>query len=95
MMLRLPHFLNIQLTNGTEVVSLKHWPPFMPQEDSWLLLEAEPTPAGRIRSIEKSNNLIRNRTPSFKWHNSGHAFIAKKADNSKGHIIIYCRDNKH
>jgi hypothetical protein len=37
-----------------------------PQEDSWhsVLLEAEstPGPAGRIRSIEKSNDLIRNQT---------------------------------
>jgi hypothetical protein len=25
---RLPHFLDNQLTDGGEVVSLKHWPPF-------------------------------------------------------------------
>jgi hypothetical protein len=34
------------LTDGGEVVSFTHWPPFTPQEDSWysFLLEAESTP---------------------------------------------------
>jgi hypothetical protein len=46
-MSRLPHFLDIQLTDGGEVVSLMHQPPFTPQEDSWysFLLEAELTQA--------------------------------------------------
>jgi hypothetical protein len=29
-MSRLPHFLDNQLTDGGEVVSLMHWPPFTP-----------------------------------------------------------------
>jgi hypothetical protein len=39
---RLPHFLDNQLTDGGEVVSLTHQLPF-PQEDSWysFLLQAE------------------------------------------------------
>jgi hypothetical protein len=47
------------------------WPLFIPQEVSCysFLLEAESTPghsaAGKIRSIEKSNNLIGNRTCDF------------------------------
>jgi hypothetical protein len=61
-------FLDNRLTDGGEVVSLTRRPPFTPQEDSWysFLLEAESTQghsaAGRIRSIDKSNDLIENRT---------------------------------
>jgi hypothetical protein len=45
-MLKLPHFLDSQLTKGGEVVSLTCWPPFTPKEVSWysLLLEAESNP---------------------------------------------------
>jgi hypothetical protein len=56
----LPHFLEIRLTDGGEVVSLTRRAPFTPEKDSWysFLLEAESTPepfsaAGRIRSIVK------------------------------------------
>jgi hypothetical protein len=40
---RIPHFLEYQLTDGCEVVSLMRWLPFTPQEDFWyaFLLEAE------------------------------------------------------
>jgi hypothetical protein len=43
---RLPHFLDNRPTDGGEVVSLTHRPPFTPQKNSWysLLLEAELTP---------------------------------------------------
>jgi hypothetical protein len=43
---RLPHFLDNWLTDGSEGVSLRCWPPFTPQEDSWYSfpLEAESTP---------------------------------------------------
>jgi hypothetical protein len=43
---RLPHFVDKRFTDGGEVVSLTHRPPFTPQEDSWylFLLEAESTP---------------------------------------------------
>jgi hypothetical protein len=44
---RLPHFLENQLTDGGDVVSLRCWPPFTPPpEDSWysFLFEAESTP---------------------------------------------------
>jgi hypothetical protein len=42
---RLQHFLENRLTDGGEVVSLKRWPPFTSQEDSWysFMLEAEAT----------------------------------------------------
>jgi hypothetical protein len=56
----------IRLTDGGEVASLMRRLPFTPQEDSCysFLLEAESTQiysaAGRIRSIEKSNDLIEN-----------------------------------
>jgi hypothetical protein len=66
-MSRIPHFLDNRLTDGGEVVSLMRWLPFTPQENSWysFLLEAESTPRAivwlkRIRSIEKSDDLIRN-----------------------------------
>jgi hypothetical protein len=55
------------LTDGGEVVSLTHRPPFTPQEDSWYSfpLEAESpqshSAAGWIRSFENSN-LTGNRT---------------------------------
>jgi hypothetical protein len=64
---RLPYFLDNRQTDGGEVVSLTRRPAaFYSQEDSWysFLLEAEPTQdhsaAGRIRSIEKYNDLIGN-----------------------------------
>jgi hypothetical protein len=43
---RLPHFLDNCLTDGGEDVSLMHWLPSTPQEDSWysFLLEAKSTP---------------------------------------------------
>jgi hypothetical protein len=59
--------LDNRLTDGGEVVSLTRRPPFTPKEDSWYsyLLEAESiedhSAAGRIRSIEKSNDPIGNR----------------------------------
>jgi hypothetical protein len=42
-----------RLTDGGEVVSLTHRPPFTPQEDSWysFLLEAESTPRA-IKRLE-------------------------------------------
>jgi hypothetical protein len=64
----LPHFLDSRLTDGGEVVSLKRRPPFTPHEDSWysFLLEAESnqghSAAGRVKSIEKFNGRIENRT---------------------------------
>jgi hypothetical protein len=38
--------LDNRLTDGGEVVSITHRPPFTPQEDSWysFILEAESTP---------------------------------------------------
>jgi hypothetical protein len=55
----LPHFLDSGLTDGGEIVSLTRRPHLYPQEDSWypFLLEA-----GRVRSIEKFNDLIVNWT---------------------------------
>jgi hypothetical protein len=44
--LRLPHFLDHQLTDGGEAFSLTRPPPFTRKEDFWYssLLEAESTP---------------------------------------------------
>jgi hypothetical protein len=44
--LMLLHFLDNRLTDGGEVVGLRHRPPFTLQEDSWysFLLKAELTP---------------------------------------------------
>jgi hypothetical protein len=70
-MFRFPHFLDSRLTDGGEFVNLTRRPHLYPQEDSWysFLLEAESeghTKAGRISSIEKSNNFTGNRTPDFR-----------------------------
>jgi hypothetical protein len=60
---RLKRFLDNRLTDGGEVISPTHRPPFSPQEDSWysFLLDAASIPgpyaAGRVRSIEKSNDI--------------------------------------
>jgi hypothetical protein len=60
-MLRIPHCLDIRLTDGGEVVSHTCWPHFTSRKIFWysFLLEAEHTPGpsavGRIRSIEKKN----------------------------------------
>jgi hypothetical protein len=45
-MSRLPQFLDSQLTDGGKVVSLRHLPSYISQENSWysFLLEAESTP---------------------------------------------------
>jgi hypothetical protein len=69
---RLPYFPDNRLTDGGKVVSPTCWLPSLytpPQEGSWysFLLEAESTPgphsaAGRIRSVEKSNDLNGNGT---------------------------------
>jgi hypothetical protein len=64
---RFPHFLENRLTDGGEVFSLMRWPPFntrkIPgthfcQRQSRLQCHSV---AGRIRSIEKSNDLIGDR----------------------------------
>jgi hypothetical protein len=67
-MWRLPHFLHNQLTDGGEVVSLRHWLPFtsrnIPGTHFYQRLSRPQghSTAGRIRSIEKSNDLIGNQT---------------------------------
>jgi hypothetical protein len=67
-MLRLPYFLKNRLTDGGEVVSLMYRPPFTPMKIpgtyfcSKLSLLQGLRAAGRIRSIEKYNYLIGNRT---------------------------------
>jgi hypothetical protein len=64
----LPHFLDSQLTHGCEVVSLMHQQPFTPRKIpgthfSWRLSRPHGhNAAGRIKSIEKFNDLIQNRT---------------------------------
>jgi hypothetical protein len=42
--LRLPHFLNSRLTDGSEVASLKHRLSSTPQEDSWYSFLSTPGP---------------------------------------------------
>jgi hypothetical protein len=67
-MLRLPHFLDNWLTDVGEVVSLTHRPPFTPRKipgsHFYLRLSRAQghNAAGRIRSIEKSSDLIGFRT---------------------------------
>jgi hypothetical protein len=62
--LRFPHFPDNRRADGGKTVRLTRRPFFTPQESSWysFLLEAESTPepyaAGRIRSTEKSSDLI-------------------------------------
>jgi hypothetical protein len=69
-MSRLPHFLDNQLTDGGEVVSLTRWPLFTPRKipGTRLLELSRPqghSAAGRIKLIDKSKNLIANRTHDF------------------------------
>jgi hypothetical protein len=67
-MSRFPHFLDNRLTDGGEVSSLTRRPRFIPKEEfCYPLCERLSGPqihsaARRIRSTEKSNNLIENRT---------------------------------
>jgi hypothetical protein len=62
------HFLDNQLTDGGEVVSLTRWPPFIPTKIHgtyfWRRLSWPQghSVAGMTRSIEKSNDLIGNQT---------------------------------
>jgi hypothetical protein len=64
----LPYFLNNRLTDGGEVVGLTRRPPFFPRKIPgthfcWRLSRPQNhSAAGRIRSIEKSNDLIWSRT---------------------------------
>jgi hypothetical protein len=65
---RLPHFLDSRLTDGREVVSLTHRSPFTPRKVHgthfcWRISRPQGhNAAGSIRSIEKSSDLIGNRT---------------------------------
>jgi hypothetical protein len=66
-MLRFPHFLDNQLTDGGKVVSPMRQPPFTPQEDSWysFLLEAESDPRAIMRleglgQLKKSTSFNKN-----------------------------------
>jgi hypothetical protein len=65
---RLPYFLDNRLTDGGEVVSLTRRPPFTPRNTSSthfcyrLSRHQGHSAAGRIRSTEKSSDLIRNQT---------------------------------
>jgi hypothetical protein len=67
-MSRLSHFLDSRLTDGGEDVSLRRRPPFAPRKIPgthfcWRLIRPQGhSAAGRIRPIEKSNDLIENRT---------------------------------
>jgi hypothetical protein len=64
----LPHILDIRLTDGGEVVGLTHRPPLPPRKipgTHFCQRLSRPqghSAAGRIRSIETSNDLIGNRT---------------------------------
>jgi hypothetical protein len=69
-MSKLPHFLENRLTDGGEVVSLTHFPPRPLLPGRFLVLFSVKrlsrtqgySAAGRIRSIEKSYDLIKNQT---------------------------------
>jgi hypothetical protein len=70
-MSRLPHFLDSWLTDGGEVVNLMHWLPFTQRKITgthfcYRLSRSQTySVAGKIRSIEKSNNLIGNAKPRY------------------------------
>jgi hypothetical protein len=63
-----PHFLDDQFTDGSERVSLMQPPPFTPRKipgTHFCYSLSQPqghSAAGRIKSIEESNDLIRNQT---------------------------------
>jgi hypothetical protein len=65
---RLPHFLDKWLTDSSEAVSLARWPAFTPRKIPGthfchrLRWPQSHNAAGRIRSIEKCNDLIGNQT---------------------------------
>jgi hypothetical protein len=65
---RLPHFLDNRLTGGGKVISLKRQQPFTPNKIPgthfcWRLCRPQGySAAGRIRSIQTSNDQIGNRT---------------------------------
>jgi hypothetical protein len=67
-MSRLPHFLDNRLTHGGEAVSRMHRPPLTPRRIpsiNFYYRLSRPqghSAAGRVRSIEKSSDLIGNRT---------------------------------
>jgi hypothetical protein len=67
-MLRLPHFLDNQLTDGSKVVSVMHRLLFTPRKianTQFCYRLSGPqvhSATGRIRSIEKSNDFIRSQT---------------------------------
>jgi hypothetical protein len=75
-MSRLPHFLGNRLTDRGEVVSLALRPPFAPGKISgthfcWRLSQPQGhTAAGKIRSIERSNDLVRNQTYNLPAHST-------------------------
>jgi hypothetical protein len=55
--------LQNRFTDGGDVVNLMHRPQFISPQDSWYSFRLEGhSAAGRIRSIEKYNDLIGNRT---------------------------------
>jgi hypothetical protein len=63
---RLSHFVDSRSQMATVRLSALRFcsPPFTPKEDSWysFLLEDRLSAAGKMRSIEQSNDLIGNRT---------------------------------
>jgi hypothetical protein len=65
---KLPYFLDNRITNGSDFVSLKRQPLFTPRKIlgthfRWRFSRLQDhSAAGRIRSIEKFNDLIGNRT---------------------------------
>jgi hypothetical protein len=67
-MSRLPHFLDSQLIDGGKVVSLMQWPSIAPRKiPGTYFCQRMSLPQGhsaavRIRSTEKSSDLIRNQT---------------------------------
>jgi hypothetical protein len=67
-MSKLPHFLDNRFTNGGEVINLTRRPTFTPRKipgNNFCQKLSRPqghSAAGRVRSIEKSNDLVGNRT---------------------------------
>jgi hypothetical protein len=90
-MSRLPHFLDNRLTNGGEVVSLTSWPPFTSKKipgTHFCRILSRPqghSAAGRIRSIEKSNDFVGNRNHGL----PAHSIVPQRTTLPRASVAVY------
>jgi hypothetical protein len=98
---RLPCFLDSQFTDGGQVVSLTRRPPFTPRKipvTHFCYRLSRPqghSAAGRIRSIEKSNDLIRNRTrDQLRSYKYGASLCVTLAHHGCFHALLQCPSSR-